>query len=232
MTIKHSTTASLRLLFTAAISLTTFHLHAQNSPPPHKLWILSDQDVTAAELNTAFNSNRFLRPNSFTEVFKLYPGDSNIRGDGSGTAYARIEAYMGPDVRFSPSGSWHTFRAFYQIDTDLADISIAQMFDYSQVHPQIMIRFLDGHKVYAYPRGQGAQPNGQPLGTGLRGQKFAIKIRSNGSTSQIYFNGVLKWQGPVANNAPSASNGFRWGIYNNSVPDSFSRVTVSDIIVN
>lgn len=221
---------SLGLAFAMAMTITGAQVQAQNPTPAHKLWILTDMDVTNTELATPFNSKRFVRPNNYTEVFKLYSGDTNYRGDG--TAYARIESYMGPDVRFSPGTTWHTFRAFYQIDTGLSDISIAQMFDYSESHPQIMIRFLDGDKVFAYPRGQGAQPNGQPLGTGLRNKKFAIKIRSNGINSEIYFDGVLKWQGLVANRASSASNGFRWGIYNNTVPNAYSQVTASDIIVD
>lgn len=226
----NSSTKTFSLVLASAFSLMGSQLHAQNPTPAHKLWILNDQDVTATELQTQFNSNRFLTPNNYTETFKMYAGDTNYRGDG--TPYARIEAYMGPGDRFSPGPTWHTFRAFYQVSTDLPDIAIGQMFEYTQAHPQIMIRFLDGDKVYAYPRGQGAQPNGQPLGTNLRDKKFAIKIRSNGINSEIYFNGVLKWSGPVSNSAASTSNGFRWGIYNNEVPNAFTRVIVSDMIID
>jgi hypothetical protein len=150
------------------------------------------------------------------QIFRLYQGDETKRGDGV-TSYARLEVHGG--LEFEPGADWYTFEATYRIKTELKDdIAIAQLFEYSQVHPQIMFIFKQANIVTFQPRGQG----NRELGRGYQDEPFTIKMRSNGKNSEVYFNGELRYSGAVAYSQPGARNGFRWGLY-------YGKVVATDI---
>ncbi len=188
-------------------------------PRPLGLWVLDNHDLK--ESAWANYKKWYAEENNTKQIFNLHKGDKTLRGDGV-TWHARIEVHSG--LEFQPGDGWHMFEATYQVDTDLMDgVNIAQMFDYSEIHPQIIVVFKDGHRVTFQSRGKG----NTELASGYKNKPFTIKIRSNGVNEEVYFNGELRYSGKCANSASSARNGFRWGLYYNGIAptDMHSEVT-------
>lgn len=190
-------------------------------PRPLRVWVLDDRNIQEQDFEQY--SRWYDEVDGNKQVFNLYEGDKTLRGDGV-TWHARIEVHSG--LAFQPGDGWHVFEATYKIDSSFNnDIAIAQLFDYSEVHPQIMVIFKDGNRVTYQFRGEG----NKEAGVGYRDKPFTIKIRSNGTDGELYFNGELQHAGKLPNTAPSARNGFRWGLYYGGIAPGAVRSEVTHV---
>lgn len=153
--------------------------------------------------------------------FKVWGGD----GCTVNNRYqCRVEAY---DMEsFNPGSTWHQFEAEFEINTEARQkICFLQLKSKKTEKPQIMCHITDGTKLTYQPRTKGARTiaNIQPK------QRFKLKIRSNGKTEEVYYNGEKIYSGTPHDTSSDVRNYFRWGIYNNLEQERYMRVTVRDI---
>lgn len=148
---------------------------------------------------------RWYQEDGNTQVFRLFPGEYNVRNDRPEAA--RIEAFS--DVTWT-KGAWHewigTFTiikphgcAIFQVKNSINDWGI-------------MLNMNDNGDIIANHRRDQAD---KTIATNMLGKSFDIKARDNGHDYEIYLNGAKVASGSYAR--PTGTTAFRWGMYDHTI---------------
>ena len=190
---------------------------------PFNLWCLKDMHIKPADFGKY--SRHFKVDSSFTNMeFFAYPGDYNPRINGMNVNYTRVEAW---DVnKYNPSDTWRNFEANYEINTKSKHrICYTQLKAHKGEKAIFMCHIKQDTLTYTYVKGEG----NQMIAVLSPGQKFKIKLSSNGKQVKLWYNDSLITEGELKVQDANAEIYFRWGIYNNLVQDEFISVSVTDL---
>jgi hypothetical protein len=181
-------------------------LKASTIPNGIRVWILNDHAVERKDFDKPKYKSHYSEKGNVATL-SVKKGDFDLKKNRD--KECRVEAYGGIDS-FKPSSVWHEFEANYTVNTTEGRTGIGMCITQLKARgtelPQIMV-WYDNGKVSFAPRGEGRTQ----VATNMNGKTFKLKIRSNGSMQEVYFNGDKKYSGKPFN--PKADNYFRWGLY-------------------
>ena len=162
------------------------------------------------------NWSRWYQTDGATQIFRLFPGEENVRNDRP--LAARIEAFDANTGWTVAEGQWHEWVARYTIIKPI-NAAIFQAKDQDAEAWSVHINMNASGKVsLTHRRPLPGQPKTQTLLENAIGQPFDIRIRDNGLDYEVYFGDLTVpfATGQFVRNSDPGDNSetrFRWGIY-------------------
>ncbi len=162
------------------------------------------------------NWSRWYQTDGATQIFRLFPGEENVRNDRP--LAARVEAFDTNTQWNVAGGEWHEWVGRYTIVKPI-NAAIFQVKDVDDEAWSVQLNMESGGRVKVQHRQPlPGQPKTETLIENAIGQPFDIRIRDNGWDYEVYFGDQSQ---PFAagryerNTAPGDNSltGFRWGIY-------------------
>tara|TARA_R110002033_G_C3897451_1_gene240061 strand:+ start:70196 stop:70930 length:735 start_codon:yes stop_codon:yes gene_type:complete len=179
-------------------------------PSPFNLFTVTDSDVERRDFNKVA---KWYNESTNKQVFQLFTGDE-FMGERK---HARTEAGQG--LKWKASNEWHEFGATMQPSGTLYETyTIAQLFA-GCCGPQLRIEVKPNGNIHVGSRSNGNFRISSNENWANGSKSFKMKIRSNGTDMEVYFNDELKFNGiseESANGNEEALYHFRWGVYSNS----------------
>jgi hypothetical protein len=172
------------------------------------------------------NWSRWYQTDGATQVFRLFPGEENVRPSSSGVIRplaARIEAFDRNTGWNVDDGEWHDWVGRYTIVKPI-DATIFQAKDTDNDDWSVALGMnSDGGVFVTHRRPMPGQPRHEVLLDNAIGQPFDIRIRDNGLDYEVYFGdqNVPFTSGQyIRNDEPGddSDTRFRWGMYVGSNP--------------
>ena len=162
------------------------------------------------------NWSRWYQTDGATQIFRLFPGEENVRNDRP--LAARIEAFDANTGWTVAEGQWHEWVARYTIVKPI-NAAIFQAKDQDVEAWSVHINMNASGKVsLTHRRPLPGQPKTHTLLENAIGQPFDIRIRDNGLDYEVYFGDMTVpfATGQFVRNSDPGDNfetRFRWGIY-------------------
>ncbi|QDU88908.1 hypothetical protein Pla175_22920 [Pirellulimonas nuda] len=160
--------------------------------------------------------SRWYQTDGATQVFRLFPGEENVRN--SRPLAARVEAFA-PDIRWNvDDGEWHDWVGRYTIVKPI-NAAIFQAKDTDDEAWSLQLNMSESGEVYAqHRRPLPGQPKQVTLFENAIGQPFDIRVRDNGLDYEVFLGDQTQpfTSGQYVRNATPGDNSdtvFRWGIY-------------------
>lgn len=166
--------------------------------------------------NSFGNWSRWYQEDGATQIFRLFPGEENVRNDRP--LAARIEAFDTNTGWNVDDGEWHDWVGRYTIVNPI-NAAIFQVKDVDGDAWSMQLNMESSGKVKVQHRTPlPGQPKFTTLIDNAIGQPFDIRIRDNGLDYEVYLNDQAQpfTAGQyVRNDEPgdTSKTGFRWGIY-------------------
>ena len=166
--------------------------------------------------NSFGNWSRWYQEDGATQIFRLFPGEENVRNDRP--LAARIEAFDANTGWNVSDGEWNEWVARYTIVNPI-NAAIFQAKDVDDEAWSVQLNMNENGRVYAQHRrplpGQSKQVT---LIENAIGQPFDIRVRDNGLDYEVYLGDQTQpfTAGQYVRNAEPGDNSdtrFRWGIY-------------------
>ncbi len=173
---------------------------------------------TLSNSATAANNNwtRWYQTDGATQVFRLFPGEENVRNDRP--LAARIEAYDHINEWNVDDGVWNDWVGRYTIVNPIS-AAIFQVKDNDNDDWSMQLNMsTTGRVSVQHRRPLAGQPKTETLIENAVGQPFDIRIRDNGLDYEVYFGdlNVPFTSGRYIRNDEPGDNSntrFRWGMY-------------------
>ncbi|QDT68756.1 hypothetical protein MalM25_16810 [Planctomycetes bacterium MalM25] len=162
------------------------------------------------------NWSRWYQTDGATQVFRLFPGEENVRNDRP--LAARVEAFDASTGWNVSDGVWHDWVARYTIIKPI-NAAIFQAKDQDDEAWSVHLNMnQDGRVSVTHRRPLPGQAKTQTLVENAIGQPFDIRIRDNGLDYEVYFGDQPQpfTTGQYTRNSDPGDNSdtrFRWGIY-------------------
>lgn len=195
-------------------------VNSKGIPRPLSLHYINSKTLSSSQFSKA--SKWYEEKSNSRQVFKLFKNDKSNRSTGR-TNYARIEAEEG--LNFKKGNSWYVFDAKMKVSRSFSEsLTIAQLFN-GPGGPALRVEMRSNGRInIGSIKKERASKNKSNLrisdNKSYVGKTFRLKIRTNGKTIQVYFNGSKKYEGTSRFNGTSHQNQnyhFRWGLYYNKV---------------
>ncbi len=196
------------------------NVNSKGIPRPLSLHYLNSKTLRSSQFSKA--SKWYEEKSKGRQIFRLFKNDNSSRSTGR-TNYARIEAEEG--LTFKKGSKWYVFEAKMKVSRTFSQpITIAQLFN-SKGGPALRVEMRsDGRINIGSIKKERASKNKSNLrisnNSSYAGKTFRVKIRTNGKTIQVFFNGSKKYQGTSRFNGTKNQNDsyhFRWGLYYNKI---------------
>ena len=182
------------------------------------------------------NWSRWYQTDGATQVFRLFPGEENVRN--SRPLAARIEAFDANTGWNVDDGEWNNWVARYTIIKPI-NAAIFQAKDRDDEAWSVHLNMTDSGSVYVqHRRPLPGQEKRQLLIENAIGQPFDVRVRDNGLDYEVYLGNQSEpfTAGQYVRNAEPGDNSdtrFRWGIYVGAKEvESEALVLVSHATVN
>lgn len=166
--------------------------------------------------NAHDNWNRWYQTDGATQVFRLFPGEENVRN--SRPLAARIEAFDANTGWNVDDGEWNEWVARYTIVKPI-NAAIFQAKDRDDEAWSVHLNMTESGSVYVqHRRPLPGQEKRELLVENAIGQPFDVRIRDNGLDYEVYLGDQADpfTSGQYVRNADPGDNSdtrFRWGIY-------------------
>lgn len=166
--------------------------------------------------NAHDNWTRWYQTDGATQVFRLFPGEENVRNDRP--LAARIEAFDANTGWNIDDGEWNEWVARYTIVKPI-DAAIFQAKDQDHEAWSVHLNMTASGNVYVqHRRPLPGQEKRELLVQDAIGKPFDVRIRDNGLDYEVYLDDRSEpfTTGRYVRNAVDGDNSntrFRWGIY-------------------
>lgn len=166
--------------------------------------------------STFGNWSRWYQTDGATQIFRLFPGEENVRN--SRPLAARVEAFDANTNWNVSDGEWHDWVARYTIVKPI-NAAIFQAKDNDDEAWSVHLNMnADGSVDVTHRRPLPGQPKTQRLVDNAIGQPFDVRVRDNGLDYEVYFGDQSDpfAAGQYVRNADPGDDSdtrFRWGIY-------------------
>lgn len=166
--------------------------------------------------NAHDNWTRWYQTDGATQVFRLFPGEENVRN--SRPLAARIEAFDANTGWNVADGEWNEWVARYTIVKPI-NAAIFQAKDRDDEAWSVHLNMTESGNVYVqHRRPLPGQEKRELLVENAIGQPFDVRIRDNGLDYEVYLDDQITpfTTGQYVRNADPGDNSdtrFRWGIY-------------------
>ena len=168
--------------------------------------------ISDSSVRYHFPSFRFQEIDN-VQIFRMYNGEYKVDDGGRGRSAGRIEAETA-NAWFALAGSWKRFTGTYTI-VKANDASIFQVFTNKERQWSVKLEVdRSGRLRYKERRGSIKFPFGET--ESALGRPFVVTVCDNGTTAEIFVDGVSMSDGPTNGNwarPNDAKTHFRWGTY-------------------
>jgi len=170
------------------------------------------------------NWTRWYQEDGNTQIFRLFPGEQNIRsGAGKDGSAGRVEAYS--NAITVVGGAWHEWEGVFTIIKP-HQANIFQLFHEGHLWA-FHIRMTDDGNIYFASRiiTKGI-PERITLADHMTGKSLALKVRGNGDQYEVFKKDPAAgkdWELVTKGNYTKAAENkisFRWGMYSGSAKGS------------
>lgn len=172
---------------------------------------------------------RWYQEDGNTQVFRMHPGEHNVRGTREDAPAGRIEAFSNHSWG---RGEWQEWVGTYTIVKPEGCVgphhcSILQVKD-PVAQWAIMVRLKSNGDI-VITNNKDASPE-TPIAANMKGKHLDLRVRDNGHDYQVFYNGRLVNSGSYSRPQKSV---FRWGLYfGKSVPAAETLIFVTGATVN
>ena len=162
------------------------------------------------------NWSRWYQTDGKTQIFRLFPGEENVRNDRP--LAARVEAFDANTGWNVSDGEWHDWVARYTIVKPI-NAAIFQAKDNDDDAWSVHLNMNQNGNVYVtHRRPLPGQPKTETLVENAVGQPFDVRVRDNGLDYEVYLGNQSQpfTSGRYVRNDEPGDNSdtrFRWGIY-------------------
>jgi hypothetical protein len=165
--------------------------------------------------------SRWYQEDGNTQVFRMFKDEVNVRNDRAFSG--RIEAFS--NVSYKQGDGWQEFSARYTIVEPIF-AAIMQVKDGGSGWASVIKLDDNGNVDYQEPGGRSTR-----LASNMKGKSFDLKVRDDGFTSEIFYNG--QFIGRHNDGVRLSTTGMRWGLYvhsdNKPIKDGMIFVTGASV---
>lgn len=146
------------------------------------------------------NWTRWYQESGKTQVFRLFPGEENVRN--SRKLAARVEVFSELSWK---RGAWQEWEGTYTI---IKPHGAAIFQAKNNVNDWSVVLNMNGKGDVKLNHRRGKDVT---LARGMVGKPFHVRVRDNGHDYEVYYEGKLAGEGSYAR--PTGETSFRWGLY-------------------
>lgn len=145
--------------------------------------------------------SRWYQEDGNTQIFRMFKDEYNVRNTRKNSA--RIESFS--NFQYKEGAGWQEWSGRYTI-VKAIKAAIMQVKDTGAGWASVIKMEYDGSITYQVPGGKSTT-----LGRDMEGKSFDLRIRDDGFTTEVYYNG--KFIGKHNDGKRLKDTQFRWGMY-------------------